>query len=1177
MLERIKWFVNNKLHRTMAVMLILAMALTMLPTLTSPVSAQTATSVENVAFKVTTYDISARIEVPQDNTATSYQVYLSTANTLNTSTATKVLDSSSYTAVVYAENLTANTPYYFYSVINGGTTAIATVSATTDASPKYWTDASNYDSDWYNTVTTHYASYNSTTIPVVISTSGQLAAFSMLVNSGKNFSGKLVTLNESVDMSAYLWTPIGTSNTTNFASTFDGLSHEITGLHTNDTSRNYQGLFGYAGSGSAINNTGVVKGYIKGKDYVGCVAGSSAGTISNCYNTGSVTGTGVFGYVGGVVGSSTGAISNCYNTGSVNSTGSEVGGVVGKPYKTTNCYNTGSVSGNWEVGGVAGYTCDSTTNCYNTGVVSGFLYVGGVIGFSYNNTTSYCYNTGPVSGSNSDIGGIVGGAQGEISYSYNTGAVSGPRCVGGITGIDTGSGSNSYIKYNYNTGSISGTSNVGGIVGNNNSYLQDNYYCGYSGGNGTDTAAATDENGKTTPFIAYISPLGKGRFTSIVELDPASLNSTFKSAFGITGIQYPDAYESSDTNILTVEGKTITANASTTGIAFVNGLGTGTSPTSKIIISQNALNMSNTTSHFSGAGETTAVQNVKLPVTVDTSTNGSIPIGVTVSATASPTVGQAVTFSATLIGETSNSGRTITFSLKDALNNPVSLDQSTAITNASGVATLANAWTPDTVGTYTVTVSYVATDGQTKTGTATITITPAITVSSVAVKTAPTKVVYTAGDPLDLTGLVVTLTKSDTNTQEVALANFGANGITTVKANAAALVVGDTDVAITVNGHTVNQAITVSPAAITVSSVAVKTAPTKVVYTAGDPLDLTGLVVTLTKSDTNTQEVALANFGANGITTVKANGAALVVGDTDVAITVNGHTVNQAITVSPAVTTYTVSIGTLTGGTITASLNSATAGTIINLTITPNTAKQLKAGTLGYNDGTAHAISETSFIMPAANVTVTAEFEAASLPPYEPPSWYSVYGVNLDKTTLSLNVGEAPNTLKASILPNYASNPAVGWSSSEPSVASVNGGVVMPLTAGKTTITVTTNDGGKTASCTVLVIPSPGKNTQWDERQAEQSVTKDKTWRVKFSKAVDPESINRQNIMVLDSNNEPVEIDVKVDAENDKIILVTPKDSYKAGERYRLYLGAGLDSSTGKSLSKGILFRFTVE
>ena len=72
---------------------------------------------------------------------------------------------------------------------------------------------------------------------------------------------------------------------------------------------------------------------------------------------------------------------------------------------------------------------------------------------------------------------------------------------------------------------------------------------------------------------------------------------------------------------------------------------------------------------------------------------------------------------------------------------------------------------------------------------------------------------------------------------------------------------------------------------------------------------------------------------------------------------------------------HTVTICTLSGGTITANPASAASGTAINLTITPAAGKQLKAGTLRYNDGSDHAITGTSFTMPAANVTVTALFE----------------------------------------------------------------------------------------------------------------------------------------------------------------------------------------------------------
>ncbi|MDP4092232.1 MAG: carbohydrate-binding domain-containing protein [Bacillota bacterium] len=75
---------------------------------------------------------------------------------------------------------------------------------------------------------------------------------------------------------------------------------------------------------------------------------------------------------------------------------------------------------------------------------------------------------------------------------------------------------------------------------------------------------------------------------------------------------------------------------------------------------------------------------------------------------------------------------------------------------------------------------------------------------------------------------------------------------------------------------------------------------------------------------------------------------------------------------------YTVDIGTLTGGKITANPTSAVAGTPINLTVSPDTGMVLKPGSLKYNDGTADtAITGTSFTMPASNVTVTAQFEQA--------------------------------------------------------------------------------------------------------------------------------------------------------------------------------------------------------
>jgi hypothetical protein len=65
-------------------------------------------------------------------------------------------------------------------------------------------------------------------------------------------------------------------------------------------------------------------------------------------------------------------------------------------------------------------------------------------------------------------------------------------------------------------------------------------------------------------------------------------------------------------------------------------------------------------------------------------------------------------------------------------------------------------------------------------------------------------------------------------------------------------------------------------------------------------LDLTGLVITLTKSNSSTQDVAFADFVTDGITTAPANGAALATTDTQVVISDNGKTADQTITVNAA-------------------------------------------------------------------------------------------------------------------------------------------------------------------------------------------------------------------------------------------------------------------------------------
>ena len=263
----------------------------------------------------------------------------------------------------------------------------------------------------------------------LISTADELRLFAAIVNGTDGMTrntaacGKLtadILLNDTTNWKnwettapANSWTPIG-SGSQPFSGTLDGDGHSVSGIYINSTEI-YQGLVGYLGSGGTLQNLGVKASYIKGGYSVGGVCGRNDGTVTNCYNTGNVTG---------------------------NST---VGGVCGENYfgTVTNCYNTGSVTGSNDVGGVCGYNNRTVTNCYNTGSVEGTERVGGVCGYNYGATVTNCYNTGSVTGSN-DVGGLCGRNDGTVNNCYNTGSVTGSNDVGGLCGQNYATVTNCY-------------------------------------------------------------------------------------------------------------------------------------------------------------------------------------------------------------------------------------------------------------------------------------------------------------------------------------------------------------------------------------------------------------------------------------------------------------------------------------------------------------------------------------------------------------------------------------------------------------------------------------------------------------------------------------------------------------------------------------------------------------
>lgn len=89
--------------------------------------------------------------------------------------------------------------------------------------------------------------------------------------------------------------------------------------------------------------------------------------------------------------------------------------------------------------------------------------------------------------------------------------------------------------------------------------------------------------------------------------------------------------------------------------------------------------------------------------------------------------------------------------------------------------------------------------------------------------------------------------------------------------------------------------------------------------------------------------------------------------------------------------------------------------------------------------------------------------------PEPTPPAVSVTGVTLNKTTLTLAIGGS-ETLTATVAPADATNQNVTWKSDKPEIATINAnGKVTGVAAGEATITVTTEEGGKTATCKVTV------------------------------------------------------------------------------------------------------------
>jgi hypothetical protein len=211
-----------------------------------------------------------------------------------------------------------------------------------------------------------------------------------------------------LDLSGISWS---TAVIPSFSGSFDGGDHAIKNIMINRPWQWFVGLFGHVYIGAQIHDLGIEDVNINGDDGVGGLIGDNNGSITNCYSTGTITGSED---VGGLIGWSGpyGAVNSCYTTGRITGD-SAIGGLVGSNANTaiTSCYSTGKVTGGDEVGGLVGLNdfSGTITSCYSTGNVIGDSYVGGLLGFNWLGTIANCYSVGAVKGTGSYVGGLLGG------------------------------------------------------------------------------------------------------------------------------------------------------------------------------------------------------------------------------------------------------------------------------------------------------------------------------------------------------------------------------------------------------------------------------------------------------------------------------------------------------------------------------------------------------------------------------------------------------------------------------------------------------------------------------------------------------------------------------------------------------------------------------------------------
>ena len=182
-----------------------------------------------------------------------------------------------------------------------------------------------------------------------------------------------------------------------------------------------------------------------------------------------------------------------------------------------------------------------------------------------------------------------------------------------------------------------------------------------------------------------------------------------------------------------------------------------------------------------------------------------------------------------------------------------------------------------------------------------------------------------------------------------------------------------------------------------------------------------------------------------------------------------------------------------------------------------------------------------------ATVTATAEGKSGTCAVTVKAKAVNVTEVTLDRAELTLTEGET-ETLTATVKPDNADNRKVTWSSDKTEVATVGGdGMVTAVKAGEAVVTVTTEDGGKTASCKVTVKAKAVGVTEVTLDKTELTLTEGET--ETLTATVKPDNADNKKVKWSSDKTEVATVDgagrVTAVKAGEAVVTVTTEDGGK--------------------------------